>query len=384
MNTGLLLLLVFAPCCLSVQGWEGLRALDSPAVCQQQTCATKGQSCGDSTVRCVDGTYCNGTAFNATCVEYLPVGAPCNEASMCINFMCVSGKCGPDDYQSRLPGAPCTSDYQCFFRNSTVGGQGTCVNGACYGLKLGSSCDVPFDHPRECIMGYCSASSVCVPFIPAGGRCMQNISDSCEGVLLCYPMSESDKDNNIGICALTPLQVKNGDNCSLLGACLENSYCGTDMICRPMSDVTYAPCNDTQPCSNGLLCACDYTTGANWCTAGRQVVLSGSTSVLQNLQGCLDRNNCSVVFCGNDTCADEYCAYMSLLIDTQEASYPAAKCFQDATRKNYLAQNAACSSPDSPTSMWVYIGIGVAAVVVIVAGFGIYMWHRNRGGYDSV
>jgi len=372
MKVVLLLAVVLASLCL-VYGQQ--------QVCTVGVCALSGEYCGASnttTVTCVGGTYCNVTV----CAPYIPVGANCS-GSGC-QYSCDNGKCVPYDYQIYSPGEACTENYQCFYRNSTVSGPSTCVNGSCFGLAGNSTCDMPFNDPHECINSYCDQSKICAPYLPEGSPCLYNITGACAGMAECQYTSDEAAQSGIGACILTN-EVKLGANCTY-GTCPENSYCGSDSICRGSASITYAPCNDSADCSNGLTCMC-YPNGQNNCSAF--VTPPGLYDTLTNLQSCLLKCDFAGSECWTVSCGSQYCAYLDLTLAFQVVTGNYPTCAQDylrAGKKDQWNQLGLCKADNnSPnTAMWVYIGIAVVAGVLVIAGFGFYVYRRNRGDYQSI
>jgi hypothetical protein len=185
----------------------------------------EGESCEASWSVCAEGLVCNHWADPPTCIEPLPLGAPCELPLECESFICHDGQCASED-------DICRSSEEC-------------------------------DAADACMRNPSGSYLTCQPRLEAGEDCEENY-EACQSGLQCLPKFEEDEilhecHTRAGI---------EGEPCLPWG-CTYDHYCAwvdEEAVCKPRGDLG-ASCNDeayllpwsNPSCEEGLLCI--YTEG---------------------------------------------------------------------------------------------------------------------------
>jgi len=315
---------------------SALREVQELQTCPVLSCASLGQNCNStvsSLIVCAStNSYCTDSG---TCASLLPAGSACNLMSynqQCITFCNASGICSEDTSTSPSvlsPGQPCTSADICSFENST-GIYNLCVNGYCYGLPEGATCEHMIfttneEYSSQCLNGYCDAESEkCLPYVGVGQNC--NTAE-CSPFLTCFYNTSAQTTANCQI----SYSGKLGQYCSDSSICPDNSYCdSTNQVCVSggssgqscaYEGETYTT---TSSCPDGESCQCSYSkVNQSSCALSSSPNPAGAASVTAKAVNCALSSGCSADdnVCLARQCQSQLCASISLELNSLKAQY---------------------------------------------------------------
>ncbi|HVK65578.1 MAG TPA: hypothetical protein VM694_13940 [Polyangium sp.] len=213
--------------------------------CQEGTCQPAGKKLGEECtthgLECQPALYCKGDQ----CIPRGQAGASCDASTSCADeFSCLGGVC----VTRAADGAGCSDDAMC--ASSWCNG-GTCTPTPT-GLTEGKSCAVGFC--RADLL--CDESEVCTAptYLPEGAACTSASSPkiTCKSGLYCHEACSPGSDCQ-GTCRSYP---QPGEPCTPLASCASGARC-TEF---DPTDLTKSLCvkwgspGEACPCAYGLAC----------------------------------------------------------------------------------------------------------------------------------
>lgn len=312
-----------------------------------------GLCVGDTCTKKANGVICElgtsaapnpGMCCGATCVDYNTdaancggCGAACQVGQLCVQGVCTSESCGPNDFFCALDGGQlgsCCGGAGCVDTTTDLancGGCGTlcptgstsCKNGSCLLRDGGATCTLPASG--------CPSGSVCDAF-PTGLNGPVTTGSSCTPTTCaadgapCYLNPATTGLCCGGSCVNPSQDPANCGGCGLVcpsGICVAGAaglpqYDAIVSNCLPPSPPTSSDCSQSGGCPKGWSCIDDLCLPPDCISAGLCAVDGGNPGVCCTIAGqgyCVDvandPNNCGG--CGSycpfgQTCSHGVCS----------------------------------------------------------------------------